>query len=116
MAASNVEAIRAEHDAFNDRDWERMRDLFAEDCVFVDATAQSHVGPDGFVEGYSKAWANAFSDGKITETKYHDAGSTVVAEFVGRGFNDGPLGPLPASNRTAAVPYCELYEFDADGK
>jgi ketosteroid isomerase-like protein len=68
------------------------------------------------VSDYSKAWADAFSDASITDTVYHDAGDTVVAEFVGRGTNDGPLGPLPATGRTVALPYCEIYHFDADGK
>jgi steroid delta-isomerase-like uncharacterized protein len=116
MAASNVDAVRAQHETFNNRDWDRMRNLFASDCVFVDARGQRHEGPEGFIEGYSKGWANAFSGGKITEAKYHDAGNTVIAEFVGKGINDGPLGPMPASNREAAVPYCEVYEFDAQGK
>ena len=116
MAASNVDAIRAEHEAFNNRDWDSMKGLFADHCVFVDARGQSHEGPDAFVEDYSKGWANAFSDGEIAEARYHDAGDTVVAEFVGRGTNDGPLGPLPASGRQASVPYCEIYEFDDDGR
>ena len=38
--ASNVEAIKAQHGAFNDRDWEGMRELFADDCVF-----ESPAGP-----------------------------------------------------------------------
>lgn len=116
MATSNVDAIRAEHEAFNNRDWDSVKELFADDCVFVDARGESHEGPDAFVEEYSKGWANAFSNGEVTEARYHDAGDTVIAEFVGRGTNDGQLGPLPASGREASIPYCEIYEFNADGK
>jgi steroid delta-isomerase-like uncharacterized protein len=116
MSASNVDAVRAEHEAFNNRDWDSMKGLIADDCVFVDARGERHVGPDAFVEDYAKGWSNAFSNAKVTEARYHDAGDTVVAEFIGRGTNDGPLGPLPASGREVNIPYCEIYEFDGEGK
>jgi hypothetical protein len=35
---------------------------------------------------------------------------------VGRGTNDGPLGPLPATGREVILPYCEVYHFNAAGK
>ena len=116
MASRNVEQIQALHGAFNDRDWDTIREMFAEDCVFVDGRGQRHEGPDGFADDYSKGWADAFSDGQVSKPRYHDAGDTVVAEFVGRGTNDGPLGPLPATDRSVELPYVEIYQFDADGK
>jgi steroid delta-isomerase-like uncharacterized protein len=116
MASSNVEAVQAEQSAFNERDWDAMRELIADECVFVDGRGERHEGRDAFVENYSKGWADAFSDGEITEPKYYDAGDTVVTEFVGRGTNDGPLGPMPATGRSVELPYLEIYHFDADGK
>jgi len=93
-----------------------MRELFAEDCVFVDGRGERHEGPDGFVEEYSKGWSTAFSDAQITGMTYYDAGDTVVVEFVGRGTSDGPLGPLPASRRPGEVPYVEISHFSSDRK
>jgi steroid delta-isomerase-like uncharacterized protein len=113
---SNADAVREEQRAFNDRDWDAMRDLIADDCVFIDGMGRRHEGPDAFVNDYSKGWAGAFSDGRITEPKIYDAGDTVVTEFVGSGTNDGQLGPMPATGRSAELPYCEIYHFDADGK
>ena len=43
-------------------------------------------------------------------TELTDAGDTVVAEFTGRGVNDGPLGPLPASGKQMNHPFCEILE------
>jgi steroid delta-isomerase-like uncharacterized protein len=114
--SSNADAVREEQRAFNDRDWDAMRDLIADDCVFVDGMGRRHQGPDGFVNDYSKGWADAFSDGRITEPEIYDAGDTVVTEFIGRGTNDGQLGPMPATGRSAELPYCEIYHFNADGK
>jgi steroid delta-isomerase-like uncharacterized protein len=116
MASRNVQTVQAQQGAFNERNWESMRDLIAEDCVFVDGRGQRHQGPDEFVENYSKGWADAFSDGQVTRPKYYDAGDTVITEFVGRGTNDGPLGTLPASGRSVELPYLEIYHFNADGK
>jgi steroid delta-isomerase-like uncharacterized protein len=116
MASRNLESVQAQQSTFNERDWDAMRGLIAEECVFVDGRGERHEGPDGFVEGYSKPWADAFSDGQVTKPKYYDAGDTVVTEFVGRGTNDGPLGPMPASGRSVELPYLEIYHFNADGK
>jgi steroid delta-isomerase-like uncharacterized protein len=116
MAISNVKAVQAEQAAFNERDWDTIRELIAEDCVFVDARGEHHEGPDGFIDGYSKGWSDAFSDGHISDAKFYDAGDTVVTEFIGSGTNDGPLGPLPATGRRGEVPYLEIYHFNADGQ
>jgi steroid delta-isomerase-like uncharacterized protein len=116
MAGKNVKAVQAEHKAFNARDWDTIKGLIADDCVFVDGTGVAHKGPDGFANDYAKPWSQAFSDAKVTETKYYDAGDTVVAEFVGTGTNDGPLGPMPATNRPLSLPFCEIYHFGPDGK
>ena len=116
MTSKNEQAVRASHQGFNDRDWDSMASLVADDCVFVDGQGNAHKGPDAFANDYSKGWADAFSDGKVTDAKYYDAGDTVVAEFVGRGTNDGPLGPMPATGRTVELPYVEIYHFGPDGK
>ena len=116
MASKNVATVQAIHQAFNDRDWDAIRDRIATECVFVDGRLISYKGPEAFAHDYSKAWVDAFSDGKVTSAKYYDAGDTVVTEFVGVGTNDGPLGPMPATNRHLDLPYCEIYHFGASGK
>lgn len=116
MASRNVETVRAQHEAFNRRDWKGLRKLIADDCVFVDALGETHKGPDAFVDGYSKPWCEAFSDARVTDAKFHDAGDTVVTEFVGRGTNDGALGPMPATGRPVELPYCEIFHLNGQGK
>jgi ketosteroid isomerase-like protein len=116
MTSKNVAAVQAEHAGFKARDWKSIERLIADDCVFVDAQGIVHKGPEAFANDYAKGWVNAFSDGEVTEAKYYDAGDTVVTEFVGRGTNDGPLGPMPATNRPIELPYCEIYHFGSDGK
>src|SRR5438128_7650640 len=112
MASSNVETARAINAAFNDRDWDAMRSRIAETCEWVDGRHITHKGPEEFVTGYSKPWADGFPDGKVTDARYYDAGDTVVAEFVGRGTNTGQLGPMPATGKSVELPYCEVYHFN----
>ena len=116
MASANVETARAINQAFNDRDWDTMRSKIADTCEWVDGRGLVHKGPDEFAMNYSKPWADAFSDGKVTDPRYYDAGDTVVAEFVGVGTHDGQLGPMPATGKTVKLPYVEIYHFGSDGK
>jgi ketosteroid isomerase-like protein len=116
MASKNVDSVKAAHAAFNARNWASLRGLVAEDCVFTDGRGISHRGSEAFANDYSKAWADAFSDAEVTDAKYYDAGDTVVTEFVGRGTNDGQLGPMPPTSRRVDLPYCEVYHFGSDGK
>jgi predicted ester cyclase len=116
MASSNVEATRGLHKAFNERDWDAATRFVSEQCVFVDGMGIERKGPDGYALDYAKVWADGFSDGEITEAKYYDMGDTVVTEFVGIGTNDGPIGPLPATNRRIRLPYCEIHHYGPDGK
>ena len=116
MAGKNLTSVQAEHKAFNARDWDTIRGLFADDCVFVDATGVEHKGADAFVNDYAKPWSVGFSDAKVNDGKYYDAGDTVVAEFVGTGVNDGVMAGMPATNRPINIPFCEIYHFGSDGK
>ncbi len=115
MASKNAGTAQRIADAFNERDWETIRALVAEECVFSDP-GQDHKGPNGYVEGYNKPWVEAFSDAKMTDVVIHDASDTVVVEFLGTGTNDGRLGDLPPTGRHASQFICEVYRFDPDGK
>ena len=58
----------------------------------------------------------AFSDGKITNPKYIDAGDVIVTQFTVEGTNDGPLGSLPPSGRRISLPFCEVCQLDKQGR
>ncbi len=115
MASKNAETAATIATAFNQRDWETIRALIAEDCVFSDP-AQDHKGPDGFVEGYNKTWVAGFSDAKMTDVVIHDAGDAVIVEFIGTGTNDGSVADLPPTGKHASQSICEVYRFGPDGK
>ena len=72
-------------------------------------------GRNGFRE-FMQGWAGAFSDAAVTDPSYLDAGDTVIAQFNGRGVNDGAFGSLPATGREIDVPFCEFMRFDDNGQ
>ena len=114
MPSSDIH--RELHDMFNRRDFEGLRGRFRSDAVYVDhPRAISVKGPDEFVS-WLQGWTTAMSDARCDDARYLDAGDTSVARFVGRGRNDGQLGPFPASNQQLAFDLCEVLTYDADGR
>jgi steroid delta-isomerase-like uncharacterized protein len=116
MASQNAETFRELHQAFNRRDFDGVVSKMAEGFTYRDqARNVTFTGRDGFKE-FMEGWAGAFSNATVTDPSYLDAGDTVIAQFMARGVNDGPLGPLPATGREIDVPFCELMRFDDDGQ
>jgi hypothetical protein len=113
---SNIDSHRRSADMFNSRDWDGFAADLAENCELVDQARNITVkGRQQHVE-LEQGWVAAFSDGRIVSPRFIDAGSATVMLFTGTGHNDGPLGPLPATGREATVPFCEVREYDTDGK
>ena len=113
---SNVDSHRRSADMFNSRDWDGFAAQLAEDCELVDQARNVTVkGRQQYVE-LEQGWVAAFSDARITSPRFLDAGSATVMLFTGVGHNDGQFGPFPPTGREAPSPFCEVREYDADGK
>jgi ketosteroid isomerase-like protein len=113
---SNIDSHRRSADMFNSRDWDGFAADLAEDCELVDHARNITIkGRQQYIE-LEKGWVSAFSDGRVTSPRFFDAGSATVMLFTGTGHNDGPLGPFPATGRETSTPFCEVREYDADGK
>ena len=116
MASKNVDTFRAAHQAFNKREFDALLNLLAEDFVYEDrARGNTFRGRNGFRE-FMQGWVTAFSNAEVASAQYIDGGDTVVAEFSGRGTNDGPLGPLPKSGKQLNLPFCEVMRFNPRGQ
>ena len=117
MGFRNVDIYRAGHEAFNRRDFDAMVSEYAERIRWVDrARGLTFRTPQEFKDDFLAGWIQASSDCEVTEARYTDAGETVVARFIGRGTNDGPLGPFPATGKEWMLPICEMWHFDAHGR
>jgi steroid delta-isomerase-like uncharacterized protein len=117
MASRNVETHRAGHEAFNRRDFGAMVKDHAETISWIDqARGSTFTTPQEFTDEFLAGWIEASSDCRVTDARYTDGGDVVVARFIVRGTNDGPLGPFPATGKEWTLPICELWQFDADGR
>ncbi len=116
MAAKNVETFTAAHQAFNRRDFDAVENLLAEDFTYHDQSrGVTFSGRSGFRE-FMQGWVTAFSNAEVFEPKYIDGGDTVVAEFIARGINDGPLGPLPKTDKQLNLHFYEVMRFNNNGQ
>lgn len=116
MASRNIDTIRQAHQAFNQRDFDQGVASMSEDVTYHDrARGETYRGRDGFKE-FMKSWVESFSDAEVAEPTYHDAGDTVIAEYVGRGVNDGAFGSLPPTEKELNLRMCEVLRFDEEGR
>jgi steroid delta-isomerase-like uncharacterized protein len=116
MASKNVETLRAAHKSWNKRDFQGVVRDSALGLVYTDhGRSLTLNGRDKFRE-WTEGWAKAFSDGRITNPKYIDAGDIVVTQFTVEGTNDGPFGSLPPSGRRISLPFCEICQLDKKGR
>ena len=116
MASKNVETLRAAHESWNRRDFAGVVRNAAEGLVYTDTARGLNLNSRDKFREWTEAWAKAFSDGKIKNPEYIDAGDIVVARFTVEGTNDGPFGSLKATGRKMSLPFCEICHFDRQGR
>jgi steroid delta-isomerase-like uncharacterized protein len=116
MSSKNVETIRAAHDNWNKRDFAACVKNTANNVVYNDQARGLSVNGREAFRSYLEGWAKAFSDGRISNPEYIDAGDAVIALFTAKGTNDGPFGSLKPTGRQVSVPFCEITRFDKQGQ
>jgi steroid delta-isomerase-like uncharacterized protein len=117
MTANNVEAHRAGHQAFNQRDFRAMTKHYADSIGWTDhPQGRTFRTPQEFREDFLAGWVRSSSDIRINAPRYLDAGQTVVCTFTVVGTHDGPLGPFSATGKEFELPLCELWHFDSNGR
>ncbi len=113
---SSVEFHRLAHEAFNQRDWERLRSLMAETIAYDDRPRNLQLrSVDAFL-AWLKEWAAGMSDARVTAPEYLEAGEYSICRFTGQGTNDGPMGPTQAATgKRMDMPFCEILHVQ-DGR
>lgn len=116
MASKNVETLRAAHENWNRRDFAGVIRNVAEGLVYTDNARGLNLNSRDKFREWTEAWAKSFSDARITNPEYIDAGNIVVARFTAEGTNDGPFGLLQPTGRRMSLPFCEICHFDQHGR
>jgi len=115
MSAKNVKMLRAAHESWNKRDFAGVIRNAAEGLAYTDHGRNIALKTRDKFREWTEGWAKAFSDGRITNPQYIDAGDAVVAQFTVEGTNDGQFGSLKPTSRKISLPFCEICHFDKQG-
>lgn len=111
MASKNVGTVRAAFENWNHRDFAGVIRNVAEGLVYTDNARGLNLNSRDKFREWAEAWAKFFSDARIANPEYIDAGDIVVARFIAEGTNDGPFGSLKPTGRRMSLPFCEICHF-----
>jgi len=114
-----TEVARTLYNAYNSRNLDGWLSHFTETSEWINVpTGERYVGIEGQKDNYS-AWDTPFPNGKCEELVIRGGDGIAVAEFIGAGVHEGPLatpnGPIEATYRSSAVPFCDVHTI-VDGK
>lgn len=113
--SSAVEPHQAAHDAFNRRDWDQLRAAWSPDMVYVDHVRGLTIhGIDDFI-AWCQGWIAGFSDERLEDDQYLNAGAYSVSRFCARGLNGGTIGAAIATGNPLDLPICEVHRVE-DGR
>ena len=101
-------------EAWNKRDYDRMRGLMHRDYTYTGGDGQEQKGPEAGL-AVSQMFGRAFPDGRIDVVNIKEFGDTVLVEFIGRGTHRGDLMGIAPTGRSVTIPVCEVLEL-RDGK
>lgn len=115
-AQENARLAQIPYEAFNTRHFDDAAAVVADDFEMRDmATGETFRGPSG-MKAALKRWADAFPDSKVEVRSVMSTDTGAAVEFTGRGTNTGPLvtpgGTLPATNRKAELPFCDIVTIE----
>ena len=111
----SIELHQAAHKAMSEEGAEQAARYFAADIVYTDEARGLTLKDKAQATDWLAGWKTAFSDARVADATYLQAGDWTIARFIARGLNDGPLGELPATGKQLNTPFCELLRW-SDGK
>ena len=101
-------------EAFNDGDWDALRDLFAS-ATYDELGTQRSLTGEAIVEAL-QSWRTAMPDARGKVTSVTESGNQVVLELVWEGTQTGeletPAGTIPPSGRHQTTPAAFVFEFE----
>jgi steroid delta-isomerase-like uncharacterized protein len=104
---SILEVAKSQITAYNNKNWEAVKEALAADVVYDEAGTQRRVkGLEDVVSAW-KGWAKALPDSKASFDKETVSGNTAVIEVTWRGTHSGPL-QLPGKEIAATGKKIEL--------
>lgn len=116
MGSSNAETVLATYESYNRGDLDDWLRPYADRAVIKDHPRSLSLSRPEELRAWKSEFKKASPDDCVTDPRITDGEDMVLARFVARGTNDGPLGPFPATGRKYSVPVCEIFRFDSQGR
>ena len=101
-------------EAWNRRDFEKMRQLLHANYIYTGPEGGEQTGPDAALK-IARMWATAFPDGKIEIKKIVAQSSISICEYIGRGTHNGELMGVKPTGKSVELRVCNIIEA-RDGK
>jgi steroid delta-isomerase-like uncharacterized protein len=96
-------------EAWNSRDFDKMRSMAPPQYTYMGADGKEYVGPDAGIE-IARMYAAAFPDGRIEVRRIHTAGDVSIAECVARGTHKGELMGVAPTGKPVEILLCNVME------
>ena len=114
--ANVIEIAKAAVTAYNEKDWNKGKDILAADAVYDEKGTHRRIQGAGEIIEAWQGWAKAFPDSKATFVREFASGDTAVLELVWKGVHTGPLqtptGTIPPSNKPIEMPACQVVQVE----
>jgi steroid delta-isomerase-like uncharacterized protein len=101
--------------AWNKRDFDRIRSLFHAEYTYTGGDGKEMQGGPDVGVSMARMYAAAFPDGSLEVKRVFTQGDTAIAEMIGRGTQKGEFMGVPPPNRRVEISICNVIEL-RDGK
>jgi steroid delta-isomerase-like uncharacterized protein len=119
MAQSAADIAKASVQAYNDKNWARVKEIVSPTVIYDEVGTHRKVKGVNEVISAWQGWATAIPDAVASFDTTVESGNTVTLELTWRGTHTGPLqtpnGEIPATGRPIELRACQVIKV-ADGK
>ncbi|HEY7529685.1 MAG TPA: ester cyclase [Gemmatimonadota bacterium] len=118
MPRTPLDAAKAQITAYNEKNWDAVRDVLHPDCVYDEvATNRRTKGHDDILAVW-KGWAAAFPDSRGSFDGTAVGGDAVTMELTWRGTHTGPLrtpdGETAPTGKRIEIRACQVVQVGGD--
>ena len=114
--ASVIETAKGATIAYNDKSWDKVKGVFAENAIYDEKATSRRVQGVGKIIETWQGWAKALPDSKATFVGEYASGDTVIIEVVWKGAHTGvlqtPTQTIAPSNKRIELPACQVIKVE----
>ncbi|MDX1458122.1 MAG: ester cyclase [Marinobacter sp.] len=105
------ESARAMYEAWNNRDWDTLRQSIHPDCVYTGPDGQQVNGVDDCLATAWTSFADGFPDGHLDVRSLHSDGDVAISEVRFSGTHSNTWEGIPPTDKRVTFDVCNILEF-----